>query len=430
MIGRQGPSTDSSAYAWLVTGASFILMGATWGAQGSYGAFVNPLTEQMGWSRTEVSAAFSVLTIVNFTVGVLWGLVADRWGVRWVVVTAGLIMGLGVFLTGTATAIWHLYIFYGVIAGIGLGGLVGPISAIIARWFDRRRGLALSIAYAGLGSGTAGLPILAEHLSSTFGWRAGFWGLGAIIWVTVVLCGIVFREPKGAPGSPEADTGGGDPASAKGTPTGGANRARAQPASVSLTSAARSRTFWIMLGMELCATVVFFMVMVHLAARATDTGISTATAVTLLSVIGLVNMVSQVAGGLLGDRFGPRLIFAGGMVVCTAAVVWLIFSSTLGMFYIFAAAFGLGTGVWSPQVPSMIARVFGTRHIAAIWGAVLIGAGIGGLIGPTVAGYVFDTTASYRIAFTIGAGFGAMGVILSLVLSDKPLEVDRTTRRA
>jgi len=420
VTGPRLQSTDGTRYAWLVTGAAFVIMGATWGAQGSFGAFVNPLTDQMGWSRTEVSVAFSILTIVNFTVGVLWGLAADRWGARWIIATAGVIMSLGVFLTGTASAVWQLYLYYGFIAGIGLGGLVGPVSAIIARWFDRRRGLALSIAYAGLGSGTAGLPILAEHLSSTYGWRAGFWGLSAVILVTVLLSTIVFREPRRSANSP-GEPSGGDSAPAKRTPAGGAHGALEPQPSVPLLTAVRSKTFWLMFGMELCATMIFFMVLVHLAARAMDTGISSATSVTLLTVIGLVNMVAQVVGGLLGDRFGPRRIFAGGMAVCTVAVVWLVFSSSLVTFYVFAAVFGLGTGVWSPQMPSMIARVFGTRHIAAIWGAVLVGAGVGGLIGPTLAGYVFDTTGSYDTAFTAGAAVCAVGVVLAIVLSDKPL---------
>ncbi len=412
----------------MVTGASFVILGAAWGTQASFGAFLDPLTEGMGWSRTAASAVFSTLTAVSFATGVLWGWLADRWGARPVIVATGLMMGLGVFLSGTVQALWQLYIFYGVIAGAGLGGMVGPISALVARWFDRRRGLAIAISYAGIGAGTAGLPILVEYLNSSHGWRQGFWGLGIILFAAVLLAGFLLREPRSPVESqaplPSARGPQGEDSTADEQMPAGAD---AGVPSVTLSSALRTRSLWLMFLMEAAGTLIFFMVVVHLVSRATDAGVSSSTAVTLITVIGLAIIAGQPMGGALGDRFGPRRIFAAGLALCSLALVWLSLSNGLWMFYVFAAAFGLGTGHWSPQLPSVIARIFGTRHLGAIWGAVLLGSGVGGLIGPVMAGYIFDSTGSYRIAFSAAAAIGFAGVVLTLVLSDQP-HPDRIVR--
>ena len=390
-------------YGWVVTAASFAALGATWGAQSSFGAFVNPLSEEMGWSRTAVSAAYSISISINFVFGVVWGWVSDRWSARWVVLVAGALMGLGIFLSGFVDQLWQLYALFGFTAGLGAAGASGPLGAITARWFEGRRGLAIGIAYAGVGAGSAGLPILAVRLISHGGWRFGFQGLSFLVWGVFLLAAILMRDRPRQPGAAVAAT----------KPVTG------DAGDTPLLTAVRTRRFWTMFGMEMTATTVLFMVLGHLVPRAVDGGISASTAVTLLTALGLVSMVMHLGAGALGDRVGPRRVFAGALLLCALALVWLTFVSSLWAFYVFAVVFGIGFGGWSPQMAAMVARVFGATHMGAIWGAILLAAGVGGFTGPIVAGYIFDTSGSYRLAFVVGAFVATAGVILAM-LSGRP----------
>ena len=116
-----------------------------------------------------------------------------------------------------------------------------------------------------------------------------------------------------------------------------------------------------------------------------------------------------MVGGVLGDRFGARRVYLAALLLLTAALVWLTVSTALWMLYVFAVAFGIGNGGWFPQIPVLAGRIFGNRHIGTIFAALLLGAGVGAVVGPIVAGYVFDVTGSYKIAFIVAAGTAFRG---------------------
>ena len=415
-------------YKWVIAATAFLVLGGGFGTViGAFGVFVTPLTEEMGWSRTGVSAAFSISMMVTFIVGIFWGWLSDRWSVRGVIGVTGVIMGLGLFLTSFSNTLWQLYIFYGVIVAIGLGGTAGPLSAIVVRWFPLRPALALGITYAGFGAASAILPVLAERLISFDGWRFAFQGLSYLIWGVFLLGVILLREPRllhSSPAStsqvaanPESDpAGAGLPQSA--TSVQGVS---GDAVSVDLRAASRTRAFWTLFAMIFAGDLVLEMILVHLVPRAEDAGIASATAVTLLTVMGFVNMVSTMAGGALGDRFGSRMMCMASFLLIAVAMIWLTASSTLWMFYLFAVAFGVGQGGWFPQGPALAARIFGTRNLGSICAALFLGSGIGGVIGPIAAGYVFDTLGSYRIAFVLATVVTFVGILLAFSLRDRPM---------
>jgi MFS family permease len=414
-------------YRWVIVGTAFIVIGMSWGMSGgAFGAFVTPLTEDMGWSRTEVSAAASINIMFAVVVGIFWGWLSDRWSVRGVLAVTGLLMGAGLFLAGTSNALWQMYIFYGFVAGVGLGGTAGPLTAITARWFPQRPGLAIGIVYAGFGAASALLPVLAERLISLKGWGFGFQGLSFLVWGAFLVGVILLREPRpllGSSSSASQRTGPEDGPAGAGKPPPLANSAPAVSGDVSsadLRSALRTRAFWTLFVMMMAADLVLLMILVHLVPRAIDAGISSSTAVTLLTVTGLVNMVSTIMGGVLGDRFGARRTYLASSALLALSLIWLTASGSLWMFYAFAVAFGVGNGGSFPQIPVLVARIFGPRHMGSIIAAILLGSGVGGVIGPLVAGYVFETTDNYRIAFVLAAGIASSAVLLAASLTDRP----------
>ena len=407
-------------YGWVVTGVLFITAFAGWGTtQGAFGVFVNPLADDMGWSRTAVSAAFSINVAVGFTFGIMWGWLIDRWSGRGVLALSGTLLGLGVFLGSTANTLWHFYLFYGFVAGTGLGGIFGPVSALLAKWFEGRSGLglALGLGTAGIHAGVAGMPVLSEYLISLNGWRLGFQTLSYIIWAATLVAVVLARSPdrdtRVSAGAAQADM--------------LAPAAHPNPSGpdIPLPVALRTAPFWFIFAMLVAGFVLVMMVAVHLVPRAVDTGVTSATAATLLAAVGLLSMVGSIAGGVVVDRVGARRVYIGAMVIEMAAFIWLTFSSTLWMFYVFAAVFGVAHGAWAPQIGVIIARVFGTRHMGAIYGVVLIGAGIGAVIGPIMAGLFFDLTGTYSVAFVLVAIIAALAVALGLLLPDRPIVPQR-----
>ena len=412
-------------YRWIIAAAAFLLLGSAWGtAIGAFGVFVNPLTEDMGWSRGGVSAVYSINIMVAFVVGIFWGWLADRWSVRGVIAVTGLIMGSGLFLTSISNALWQMYLCYGVITAIGLGGTGGPLTAIVVRWFPLRPGMALGSIYAGFGAASAVLPILAERLISLEGWRFGFQGLSILVWGVFFLGMIVLREPPWRHDSPVPASQGAipesDPIAAKqpGSISSG-QEASGDMLALNLRSALRTRPFWTLFGLMFAGNVALNMMLVHLVPRAIDANVASATAVTLLTVMGLVNMVSTMAGGLLGDRFGARRMYLASLLLLTMAMIWLTASGSLWMFYVFTVAFGIGNGCWFPQGPVLAARIFGARDMGSIFAALLLGSGLGGVIGPIIAGYVFDTLDSYLIAFVVGTAVIFAALLLAFTLRDR-----------
>ena len=396
---EQSTRLEALHYGWIITGTYFLVMASAWGAWGSFGAFVNPLNDAFGWSRGAVSWASSINVLFSLVLGAFWGWFSDRWSVRGVIVIGGALMGLGLFLCGLSGSLWHFYLAYGFLAGAGLGATAGPMAAITSRWFDRHRGLALGLGLSGIHGGTAAMPILAEYLISSGGWRLGFQGIAFIIWGVFLLCVFLIREPRRRTDDEPAPT---------------AHDA-VPDADTPLSQALRTPAFWVLFSMMGLSFLVSMMAVVHLVPRAEDIGVSSSTAVTLLTAVGILAAVGTLTGGALGDRIGQHRVFMIALCLIAVALMWLSFSTRLWMLYVFAVVFGLGFGGWTPLIAAIAARVFGTRHLGGIYGAILVGGGIGGMIGPLVAGYIYDATNGYLIAFLLGAGMALVAVALALL---------------
>ena len=390
-------------------------MGAGWGiGQGTFGVFVNPITEEMGWSRAAISFMYSISMMVSFSFGAFWGWLSDRWSAKGVVIIAGGLAGLGIFLSSMAETLWQFYLLYGLVAGAGLGGTTGALTGLATRWFRRRRGLAIGIGFAGSAAGGASIPILAEHLIADADWRFAFQVLAFVIWGAFLIGTLLIKEPRRRTQPAASAT---DEEPADGQPPDEARQAPPESGpAIPLSGAVRMRQFWVLFGMITAPELLFTMLVVHLVPAAIDSGITSATAATLLTVLGGAKIVGMMGGGTLGDRIGHRKVYVGAMIVQGLTLLWLTAGVQIWMFYVFAVAYGLSNGSWSPQFPAIAAQVFGIRHIGAIIGAVLLGAGVGGLIGPVMAGYIFDTSGSYNLAFYLATGVAGLGAGVALLM--------------
>ena len=389
----------------------------------SFGIFFKPLSVDLEVSRTLASLAPSLTwTTINCSAP-LWGLVADRWSTRIVTTTCGILIGLGWFLSGTATSAWQLYLFFGCLLGIGMGGIGPPVVGLTSRWFTHQRGLALGIGFAGLGIAIVFLAPLARWLVETYGWRTGMQSFAFLTWGVIGLGTLLLRQPpvdtsnihyqSWVPVVPRT------PSSHTPPPLG-----RQKP-ELTAMQAIWSVPFLLLSLMWFAATLAIAQVVVHLVPRITDIGITATHGALILSLMGLVSSIGKAGGGFLGDKIGPEKAFCLSMLLKAAALLWLIFATSLWMFFPFAVAFGLSWGGFTPQVANIMGRIFGLRHMSTLYGVLWLGGGMGGVVGPLLAGWVFDMTGNYTFAFILAAVLSVLVAGLPFLVHEPRVKPDR-----
>jgi len=404
---RQSSSTEPGLfYGYIVVAAAFIILVVVSGVHYAFGVFLKPMLTELGWSRAIISGAFSLSWIVQGFVSIIMGGLNDKFGPRIVLILSGCLRALGYLLTSQVDAVWQIYLFYGVIIGIGMGGAVTPLMSTVARWFIDRRGMMTGVVLAGLGIGVLIGSPATNWLISTFNWRISYIILGSIVLVVSVLAAQFLKR---------------DPAQVGQKPYGEEGRveqaAETRSGEYSLREVIYSRQFWLVYTMIFCFGLCLYAILVHIVPHATDLGISAAAAANILAAIGGASVVGRVLFGNIADRIGNRKVYIICFILMSASLFWLMTAAAVWTFYIFAIAFGLA---WSGLITSMspiVAWLFGLRSHGLILGMVNTGFGFGCAAGPIMAGYIFDSTTRYQAAFLICAIIGIVGLILSALLT-------------
>ena len=392
-------------YGYIVVVAAFIIMVVAWGTLYSFGVFLKPLSTDFGWTRAMTSGAYSLCIILMGLLGILAGRLNDRFGPRLVMTACGLFLGAGYLLMSQISAVWQLYLFFGVIVGAGLSAGVIPLLSAVARWFVKRRGMMTGIIYSGAGVGMIIMPPMARWLISIYDWRTAYIILGIIALVFIVLAAQFLRR---------------DPVQMGLLPYGEEEIKREssipEATGLSLAEASHTGQFWIVCAILFSMGFWLQAVLVHIAPYATDIGISPTVAATILAVIGGLTIPGKLILGSAGDRIGNRLAFVVCFILISAALFWLVAAKELWMLYLFAAIFGFSEGGGAALYSPIVAELFGLSSHGVILGVAIFGFSIGGTIGPLMAGYIFDVTESYYLAFLICAITCVIGLILTSLL--------------
>jgi len=411
---RQDPQSPGAGprffYGYIVVGAALLIMAIMWGAYNSFGIFFKPVLTDFNWTRAIISGALSLSWIVQGLLGIVMGRLTDRFGPRVVLTISGLLVGLGYLLMSQVGAVWQLYLFYGVIIGAGMGGSWVPIVSTVARWFAKRRNLMTGIVLSGVSIGTLiGAPV-ASRLISAYDWRMSYIVVGGIVLVVGVLAAQFLRR---------------DPTQANQEPYSGSEGEKQEPVSethsLSLREAVHTQQFWLASGMFFCLGFCVYTIMAHIVLHANGLGISPTSAADILATIGGLSIVGRIVLGSAADRFGNRRVFIIGFILMAATLFWLVPAKEAWELYLFAAVFGLAFGGCITSESPLVARLFGLSSHGLILGVVnLLGFTLGAAVGPLIAGYIFDMTSSYQLAFIVTAATGVVGLILTVLL--KPIE--------
>jgi len=373
----------------------------------SFSVFLVPLVEEFRWSRGLTAGALSLSTVVQGVLAPVTGILVDRLGPRRVILTGALLLSAASLLGSTVRSPWELYLYTGVLGAAGLVGL-GPVpmGVLISRWFSERRGRAIGVAFSGMGFGVFVTGPVAQWLIASMGWRVATAVLGAAAFL--VLAPVVWlgardplprRDERAAPWeSGETPGRRGTPEQRSGTPT--------------LRGALGTRAFWALWFAYLFTPLAVFPVTTHQVAFAIDRGFEPLLAASVFGVMGLMSILGRVSFGLAADRFGGELA-ATVSFGCTAggALALLVLETDPRATWLIAYAllFGLGFGARGPIITAMASDLFGGRRFGVIYGALNVGNGLGGAIGPWYGGVVYDVMGSYRVVFLSSVGFCALG---------------------
>ncbi len=409
-----GKTHKAFFYGWVIVAACTLIQIMQYGIQYSFGVFFKPLASDFGWSRAATSGAYSLLMISAGVSALPLGWLADRFGPARVMAICSLIMGLAVVLASQVTELWQLYLTFGIMLGIGIGGTMAITGGVTARWFLRKRGLALGIVSSGIGLGTLIAPPVAERLINVLGWSSAYIIIGISAGIITIGGSLLLRR------SPE-DLGQ-RPYGAEVVPVPVAphphrfSRSPGTEAGISLKMGLRTRPLWMLALLFFFVNICVQVVMVHLVNYATDLGIDALSASTLVSVIGVGGVAGRLLMGGISDRIGSHNALIITCVLLLASLVWLIFSHQMWMLYLFAVVFGFAYGGEVPQMTLLIGQFFGLQAVMALTGATSAATRAGGALGSWAAGVVFDLTRSYLVAFAGVAVVGTLALGVSIWL--------------
>ena len=398
-------------YGWIIVAVALVSMMFWFGIRSNFSVFYVALLEEFAWKRGD-SAGVQSMALITYTVmAPLVGGLIDRFGPRRVVVPGILILALGLILCRTIENLAQFYIFYGVVVGTGITciGIV-TYSAILAHWFEKRRGLASGVALSGMGLGTFILVPLSQSFISMWGWRLTFVILaGLVLVITLPLNALFLRHKPSELGLCVDGLKNTLPVDESGSFT---LESYDTGSDWTLRKVLSSGRFWAMIAFTFFSIICIYLIVVHSVRFLVDQGVAKMTAAYVLALVGVVSSIFRIFWGWLSDRIGREITYTMGIACGCLGVGSLLLIEAYGssvFIYSFFVFFGMGWGVTAPTMMAVAADLFKGKIFGLIYGFVEAGVGIGAAFGAWVAGFIFDRTQSYQMAFVL--------VIVSLILS-------------
>ena len=380
-------------YAWVVVWATFVSLAVIFGVAYSFAAFFESFSQAFHARRADVSLVFALSGGVYFVLGAFGGMLSDRFGPRAVCCAGmGLIAG-GLLLSSVAESMATIYAAYGVGVGMGIALVYTPAIGCVPPWFTLRRGFAAGLASAGIGAGTVVVPLLVTFAIAQFEWRVALRALAlGVLLVGVGAAWLLRRAPQAASSSTAAS-------------------------GLTLREALHNRRFWWLYLGVVSAAPTMFIPFAHVSAAARDLGIDDARAIGLVGLIGIGSLIGRFGIGALADRIGRLRTLT--LLQASMALSYLLWWVALGYaeLALFALWFGLSYGGIVSLLPALCMDLFGARAVSSIIGTLYTGAGLGNLLGPVLAGAVFDARGSYTEVIFTCLFLSAIGTLASARLA-------------
>lgn len=404
------PARPGIFYGWFVVATCMFIAFLTMGARNSFGAFVVPMEAEFEWNRTIVSWAAALGALLNGVTQPFMGYLFDRIGVRIVVITGIVVVGVSTLLMAATGSVWYLIAMFGVIAAVGQSGTsMTNTAAMLSKWFRRRRGLVIGLNASGMSLGSLVLVPFVAFLISLIDWRLSWVVLGGMILVLGIPMAFVFLHDD--PGK-KGLTPDGDPVPESGSDgSGGAPAPPPQPLfAENWRQAFKSLPIWQMSFSYYICGGTTFMLAVHFVPMAIEEGVNPQTAALIFGLMSGLNALGATGAGWISDRIGGRKNWLTAVYFCRGTGYVILVASLLtpgfpviaGML-IFAVVAGLSWIATAPLTSSLTAEVYGLKSMATISGVAFLFHQLGGFTSVLLAGYLREVTGDYIVAFSIAA---------------------------
>jgi predicted MFS family arabinose efflux permease len=394
----------SRGQAYAMLGGAALMMTLAMGIRQNLGLFQAPAARELGIAISDFALAISVQQVAWGVSQPFAGILADKYGTRWVSLVGGVIYILGVVLTATATSQWPIVLGAGVMIGVALACTSSGITANIAARVvaPHRRTLAFGIVSAAGSVGTMFTAPIAAHFLNHEGWRAGLWAF-AILALAMLPAAFVGSRADRLPNSRVADR---------------------NLTLVSALDEARRHTGYVVMSLAffVCGLQLVF-ITTHLPTYLAQCGVDPSYSALLLMLVGGFNILSSWVFGWLGDRYPKRLLLGGIYLLRSAAIAaFFLHPPTPLSIVLFGAAMGtLWLGV-IPLVNGLVVQLFGLRFLSTLTGISFLSHQAGSFLGAWGGGYLFDLMGNYDLAWKVAVLIGLIAGTAQLLMNDRPTE--------
>jgi MFS family permease len=415
---------------WIVALAGGVCILAVSNFQYAFGVFLKPLIDQFGWSRAAISGCVTIRSVISGIMSPISGDLSDRYGPKKLIFVGILAVGLSYLLASNLSSLLGLYLILGVLTGLGTGCCSTPIIATVTKWFGGRAGLANGIVMSGFSVAQIIVPLIVTYLILQYSWATCFILMGlAVPVVGITSWSFIKTPPQGVsspnPGASPPEASSPEASSPETSPPeashGAGNVSKADegtPATdqYSLSEALHIPALWILLIIYFIVALCYQMVIIHIVAAAVDEGATLEAAAIILTLSGITSTLGRLTSGGLASKVGSKIVLAFCLVIQAPALFFLAGASSLHLFYLLCSVYGFSYAGTTPIVPTIAASLFGTKSVGSIYGIINLGYTTGVAIGPLFAGYIFDVTGSYSVAFLSAAAAIVVSFLLCLAL--------------
>ncbi|MFC1897215.1 MFS transporter [Chloroflexota bacterium] len=399
---------------WVVAAASFLYFQGIGGVFYGFSTFFNPLMAEFGWSRAALSGVFAIQRLEGGIEGLIIGPLIDKFGVRMVMLVGIVISAIGFFALALFVNqnIMSLYLIFGVLVAMGFNaGYSRPADTAAAKWFIRKRGMALAIVTAGGGLGGGVLVPAIAWVISQLGWRPAAITIGIMFLILGLPMLLIIRsKPEDIGLLPDGDKmAEAIDRSRLGQPEteGVVTDDSTKEINFTVKEALKTSAFWVYSAGMMLRGLVLSSIVIHEIPYLVDMGIGYQVAASILGNMVFMSIPGRLGAGWFGDMFDKRRIMFICCLLQAVGILIFINATSVGILYLFVVVYGLGYGGIIPLTHALQADLFGSKSFATLMGIRMALIVLPTIAAPVLIGYIYDVTQSYTVGF-----YGLMGAIL------------------
>jgi MFS family permease len=384
----------SKHYGWIVTSACFCLT-LIYAVTLSFGVFLDPIIKEFGWSNAVTSGVYSTYWIFWTVSGLVTGTLADRYSPRLILSASAFLAGLGMALSASASTVWHLYLSFGVMGGLGAGGVWTPAMTLTMRWFKQERKLSWAVSLVALGSATGTMFVvpLEGMVIPSYGWRAAYGFVALLIWGIALVAAILIRDPPKLIVTQSSRSG----------------------FSESLHGMKTRSFLFLLISYAIVGGWARQDVLVHIVSSLSTEGFAYVVAASSLVFVGGGSAFGRLLIGPMGKKMGEKAMLFLFYSLQGLSILLLTIAHNLDAAHLSSFLFGIAYGGAVCVVPLIVTKAFGTAHFGAMFGVLMIGLGAGAVLGPIFGGYLYDLTRTYYYSFLADVSLSFVGAGLFLL---------------